>query len=228
MFWHSWPLAWPRGAANAFVDFVVLTPLGKLSVNARIGSVCSCNAHQGPALMCREPHGSMLLCRVRMCVNHLGLSDSYMKRLSARSVEEKEQLELMHANGKVLVGVTLGERIGKGGFGRVFEGMYCSTPCALKVRSLCVRHPSISVQATPRCEHKQLARVCGAGGWRQWRRRGNLGRNKRDVQSIPPICGARVRHLGRARQGFRSNIHGARGRVCACLNYEWCWLARRP
>ena len=150
-----------------------------------------------------------------------GMSDSYMKRLSARSVEEKEQLERMHANGKVLVGVTLGERIGKGGFGRVFEGMYCSTPCALKVRSLL---------DTPQFQYKQLVHVCGAGGWGQWRRRGNLGRNKSDVQSIPPICGARVRHLGRARQGFRSNLHGARGRVFVCLRIvtPWCWLACRP
>ena len=109
--------------------------------------------------MCREPHGSMLLCRVHMCVNYLGLSDSYMKRLSARSVEEKEQLELMHANGKVLVGVTLGERIGKGGFGRVFEGMYCSTPCALKVRS--------ALFDSPRCQYKQPLDV-STSNWRMF------------------------------------------------------------
>ena len=67
---HGHLLGYGGGASNAFVGFVVLTHLGKLSVNARIGSVCSCNVHQGPALMRREPHGSMLLCRVRMYVYH--------------------------------------------------------------------------------------------------------------------------------------------------------------
>ena len=35
--------------------------------------------------------------------------------------------------------VVFGDRIGEGGAGRVFRGMYCSQPCALKV-SKPVRH----------------------------------------------------------------------------------------
>ena len=64
--------------------------------------------------------------------------DSEPLRVSQRSMQEKEILALMDAKGEFLPfeQVVFGDRIGKGGAGRVFRGMYCSQPCALKVRKI--------------------------------------------------------------------------------------------
>ena len=68
-------------------------------------------------------------------------------------MQEKELLARMDAEGEFLpfAEVVAGDRIGKGGAGRVFRGMYCSQPCALKVSVFLRSCPQFSSNVSSSC-----------------------------------------------------------------------------